>query len=184
MPTFTPAAQVMTMHVWSQQAPADTLPGMRLHLLLAALGLFLVVIVAPSARADEYNPNGTQIQGRGIQTASGLNAGGKLVIQCPNTPILASPVWLTDDGGVGGADAGYYVDSGYALADAGGQFVYYRPGGCASCPVDAGAGDYLMDFSSNLDGYRVQLRGGMTKIHLRALDPSDKVNCTVLPQSP
>ena len=115
-----------------------------------------VLLVVRAAGADEYNLNGTITQGTGIQTATpaGATGGSKLVIQCPNI-----------DGGSG-------------------QLVYYRPGGCSSCPVDAGPGDYLIDFRTNTDGYPVVLRAGMNRIHLRAYTATDAVYCAVIPKSP
>jgi hypothetical protein len=116
------------------------------------LGLFLLVVGA-AVLADEYNANGTIVQGTGIQSATGLNADDSYAIQCPN------------------------LDAGQ------GQQVFYRPGGCTGCVTDAGLGDTLLDFTSNQDPYPVRLRGGMSAIHLRGFNASDAIWCTVSTKS-
>lgn len=117
------------------------------------LGLLLFLVAGAVVLADEYNANGTVLQGQNIQTASGLNADDTYAVQCPNL-----------DGGNG-------------------QKVYYRPGGCTGCPTDAGTGDTLLDFTLNQDPYPVRLRDGMTKIHLRGFLAADQIFCTVSPKS-
>jgi hypothetical protein len=117
------------------------------------LALLIGVIVVGIAIADEYNADGTVVQGTGIQSATGLNNDDTYAVQCPNI-----------DGGAG-------------------QKVFYRPGGCTGCVTDAGLGDTLIDFSSNQDPYPVRLRPNMTKIHLRAFTAADAVWCTVSSKS-
>lgn len=135
-----------------------------LAVFLAAVGA--LVVHGSRASADEYNANGTITQGSGgVQTATGTGwqGGTRLVLQCPN------------------------IDAGA------GQKVYYRPGGCSGCVVDAGPGDVLVDFTTNTDGYPVTLRTGMSKVHLRALGDtkiadgggtSVPLHCIVAPKSP
>lgn len=118
--------------------------------------LFAVAVVALAgwAIADEFNENGTTIQGTGVQVASGLNENQKYAIQCINT-----------DGGLG-------------------QQVYYRPGGCSGCVVDAGPGDVLIDFRTNTDPYVAVLRSRMNSINLRAYTQTDALYCIVAPKTP
>lgn len=117
------------------------------------LGLLLVLATGAAVLADEYNANGTVLQGTGIQTASSLNADDTYAVQCPNV-----------DGGSG-------------------QRVFYRTGGCTGCVTDAGPGDTLLNFTVNEDPYPVRLRVGMTKIHLRSYTGTDPLFCTVSPKS-
>jgi hypothetical protein len=112
-----------------------------------------LLVIGVVALADEYNAAGTPVQGALIQTASGLIADNSYAIQCPNI-----------DGGSG-------------------QKVFYRPGGCTGCVVDAGLGDTLMDFTSNQDPYPIRLRVGMDRVHLRAYTATDALWCTVTPKS-
>jgi hypothetical protein len=116
--------------------------------------LLVVGLVAVGvAVADEYNAAGTIITGTGIQSVTGLNADDSYALQCPNI-----------DGGSG-------------------QRVFYRPGGCTGCVVDAGLADTLVDFTVNQDPYPIRLRDQMTKVHLRGFNASDAIWCTVAPKS-
>jgi hypothetical protein len=113
----------------------------------------VLLVIGAAVLADEYNASGTIVSGTGIQSATGLSNDDTYALQCPNV-----------DGGLG-------------------QLVFYRPGGCTGCVTDAGMGDTLVDFRTNLDPYPIRLRDGMTKVHLRAYTATDAVFCTVAPKS-
>ena len=90
-----------------------------------------------------------------------VGQGAKVCLQCPN------------------------IDAGV------GQKVFYRPGGCTGCVIDAGPGDILVDFTQATDCYPIQLRysqtntsGNPDRIHLRGLNASDVIYCAAPPRSP
>lgn len=125
---------------------------------LIALAAVLSLLVVSEALADDLNPNGTITQGFGVQTAT-APAGGSWA-GAPKLGIQCPSV----DGGAG-------------------QQVFYRPG-CATCVVDAGPGDYLIDFTKNPDGFPLTLRNGMDRVNLRPFNQGDALWCTVIPRSP
>lgn len=123
-----------------------------------ALAAVLSLLVVSVALADDYNANGTVTQGTGVQVATAT--GGSSWAGSPKLGIQCPNM----DGGTG-------------------QQVYYRPG-CATCIVDAGPGDYFIDFTKNTDGFPLTLRAGMDRVNLRAFNPTDALWCTVVPRSP
>lgn len=129
--------------------------------------LFLLALALGAvAQAGELRL--TTVQGANIRTwyapgasatasASSGSFGMKLSIQCPNV-----------DGGAG-------------------QKVYYRPG-CLSttkCAADAGVGDAIIDFTANLDAYKVDLTASEDRIHLASVNGyADAVYCHVYRRAP
>lgn len=72
-----------------------------------------------------------------------------------------------------------------------GQKVFYRPGGCTTCVIDAGPGDNLIDFTQATDCYPITMRYSSTtsgtrmdRLHLRGLNATDVIYCSAPQVSP